>query len=240
MQINCVFTQKIANVFSQKIFQVTGGSVCSFLPGGPRRFVQHLPKFVKITFEGIGEKNEDFVSELNEQERNDNLDEVVQLLPDVIKELKKVGLANIIIYFFRLVSNGKFPMQNISFLLWTEVVQWFNLENTSSMRYMEKTKKFWKLAMRHFGGKFIRFMTGFINTSDIVFQTARKEQCDPNNTDVNFAVPSEQILRNFNPYGLSGSKRYPGIYTDVMKVVSKALEQTSACLTFEKKKAMRF
>jgi hypothetical protein len=80
---------------------------------------------------------------------------------------------------------------------------------------MEKTKKFWKLAMRHFGGKFIRFMTGFINTSDIVFQTARKEQCDPNNTDVNFAVPSEQILRNFNPYGLSGSKRYPGIYTDV-------------------------
>jgi hypothetical protein len=169
----------------------------------------------KITFEGIGEKNEDFVSELNEQERNDNLDEVVQLLSDVIKELKKVGLANIIIYFFRLVSNGKFPMQNISFLLWTEVVQWFNLENTSSMRYMEKTKQFWKLGMRHFGGKFIRFMTGFKNTSDIVFQTARKGQCDPNNSDVNFAVPSEQILRNFNPYGLSGSKRYPGIYTDV-------------------------
>ena len=55
-------------------------------------------------------------------------------------------------------------------------------------------------------------MTGFINTSDIVFQTARIEQCDPNNSDVNFAVPSEQILRNFNPYRLSGSKRYPGIY----------------------------
>ena len=81
---------------------------------------------------------------MNEQERNDNLDEVVQLLSDVIKELKKVGLANIIIYFFRLVSNGKFPMQNISFLLWTEVVQWFNLENTSSVRYMEKTNKFWR------------------------------------------------------------------------------------------------
>jgi hypothetical protein len=45
-----------------------------------------------------------------------------------------------------------------------------------------------------------------------VFQTARKGQCDPNNSDVNFAVPSEQILRKFNPYRLSGSKRYPGIY----------------------------
>ena len=110
------------------------------------------------------------------------------------------------------MSNGKFPMQNLSFLLWTEVVQWFNLENTSSVRYMEKPKTFWKFGMRHFGGKFIRFMTGFKNTSDIVFQTARKGQCDPNNSDVNFAVPSEQILRNVNPYRLSGSKRYPGIY----------------------------
>ena len=82
-------------------------------------------------------------------------------------------------------------MQNISFLLWTEVVQWFNLENTSSMRYMEKTKQFWKLGMRHFGGKFIRFMTGFKNTSYIVFQTARKGQCDQNNSDVNFAVPNK-------------------------------------------------
>jgi hypothetical protein len=36
------------------------------------------------------------------------------------------------------------------------------------MRYMEETKTFWKLGCRHFGGRFIRFMSGFKNTTQLV------------------------------------------------------------------------
>ena len=101
---------------------------------------------------------------------------------------------------------------------------------------MDQTKKFWKLGMRHFGGKFVRYKTGFKNTSDIVFEAAAKGQCNPKDSDINFAMPSEHIIRNLNPYNLTGLKRCPGLYTDEMQVASKALEQTSACLTIDGKK----
>ena len=164
------------------------------------------------------------------------IQEVVSLLPAVLKELQKIGQQNVVKDFFKLVCDGKFPMNNILFLLWTEVVQWFTLENSSKMIYMDQTKNFWKLGMRHFGGKFVRYMTGFKNTSDIVFEAATKGHCNPIESDINFAVPSEQVIRNFNPYNLTGTKRQSGIYNDVMDVVSKALHQTLACLTFDGKK----
>ena len=166
---------------------------------------------------------------INEQEM-EYVNEVVSLLPDVLTELRKTGLENVILDFFKLVCDGKFPINNISFLLWTEVVQRFKLENTSKMRYMDQTKTFWKLRMRHFGGKIVRYMTGFKNTFDIVFEAATKGQCNPKDSDINFAMPLEHIIRNFNPYNLTGLKRCPGIYTDVMEVVSKALSRTNFCL----------
>ena len=78
---------------------------------------------------------------INEQEM-EYVNEVVSLLPDVLTELRKTGLENVILNFFKLVCDGKFQINNISFLLWTEVVQWFKLENTSKMRYMDQTKMF--------------------------------------------------------------------------------------------------
>jgi hypothetical protein len=63
--------------------------------------------------------------------------------------------------------------------------------------------------MKHFGGKFVRYKTGFKNTFDIVFEAADKGQCNHKDSDINFAMPSEHIIRNFNPYNLTGLKRCP-------------------------------
>lgn len=68
--------------------------------------------------------------------------EMVRLLPQVISTVKEGGLDNIFLQCFQSIEKGIFPLDNIAFLLWTEVVQWFGLDNTCSMRYSEEAKKF--------------------------------------------------------------------------------------------------
>lgn len=46
-----------------------------------------------------------------------------------------------------------FPINNIALRLWLEVVEWYANENTTTMRYMNETKSFWKVGWRLFGGK---------------------------------------------------------------------------------------
>jgi hypothetical protein len=83
------------------------------------------------------------------------------------------------------VKDGIFPLENISFLLWVEVVKWYKQDTTSSMRYTEDTKIFWKLAWRHFGEKFVRFMTGFKNMAQINSGSAKRGQLKPKESDIN-------------------------------------------------------
>ena len=177
------------------------------------------------------------VSEIQDSDdEEESLKTLTELAPVVLSELKKYELQEPFVHFFQEVADGKFPLTNISFLLWLDVVNWYKHEVTSSMRYMEQTKKFWKLGWRHFGGKFVRFMTGFKNTSDVLSGESEKGSCKPENSDINFVIPSLDVLRNYTPYGTDTKPRDPGIYTDVMESVSSALEGTSACLTFDGKK----
>ena len=48
-------------------------------------------------------------------------------------------------------------------------------------------------------------------------------------------MPDHRVLRAFDPYQ-SGGERQPGIYTDVMEVVSSNLNHQSACLVFYENK----
>ena len=92
---------------------------------------------------------------------NDTVDEKTKLLPVVIASLAEEGFDKTLLEFFKQVSLGQFPLQNISFLLWMEVIKWFSCGNTSTMRYSDATKKFWKLGYRLFGGRFIHYMGGY-------------------------------------------------------------------------------
>jgi hypothetical protein len=87
--------------------------------------------------------------------------EIISLLPSVFNTLKECGLTSEFISFNKLLSEKKFPMDNIAFLLFLDVVRWFSLDNyTSFMRYNDEIKLFWRTGLRLFGGRFLRFMGG--------------------------------------------------------------------------------
>ena len=60
---------------------------------------------------------------------------------DVLKTLEESGTKKPFLDFCRLVHSNNFPLDNIAYLLWVEVLRWYTMENTSSMRYSEQTKK---------------------------------------------------------------------------------------------------
>lgn len=60
----------------------------------------------------------------------------------VIQQFKEHGLERTFINFFEFVQKGLFPINNVAFRLWFEVVEWYANENTTTMWYMNKTKSF--------------------------------------------------------------------------------------------------
>ena len=104
----------------------------------------------------------------------DEMTYIMSLIPSVVTTLRENGLGDVLPQFFKSVADGRMPLDNIAFLLWIEVLRWFNLDNTTAMRYSEDTKKFWKLGYRLFGGKFVRYMSGFKHMSSAEFELDRR------------------------------------------------------------------
>ena len=63
-----------------------------------------------------------------------DIQEMYAILPDVLKTLEESGTKNPSWIFCRLVHSNNFPLDNIAYLLWVEVLRWYTMENTSSMR----------------------------------------------------------------------------------------------------------
>jgi hypothetical protein len=177
--------------------------------------------------------------DLSDDIRDTDLHDMMELAPYVIEVLRKNDLDNVFLMFFRQVHNKPDSVKNIAFLLWAEVVRWFHQNTSVTMRYMDKTKMFWKLGWQLFGGKFLRFMSGYKNEYQYVSGDIEKGIYNPADSEVNFAVPDSKILRNFKPYGSNFTckgVRKPGIFEDVIEKISPALLSTSCCLTFDGKK----
>ena len=111
--------------------------------------------------------NEILVDSLN-TEYKDDFRELKALLPTVVEKLCKEGFDDALISFIKQTASDAFPLNNIAFLLWVDVVRWFNCSSTTLMRYSEDTKKFWKVGWRIFRGRFINFMSGYKNDSQVV------------------------------------------------------------------------
>ena len=67
-----------------------------------------------------------------------------------------------------------------------------------------------------FGGKFVLFMTGFKNTSQITFGETVPGKFNTDESEINFVVPDISVLRSFSPYGTGTLFRQPGLYTDLI------------------------
>ena len=143
---------------------------------------------------------------------DEEIQEMTRLIPFVLECLAGVGLNNVFLDYFRQLQSGVQTTDNIAFLLWADVVQWYNQPTAASMRYNSDTKRFWRLGWKLFGVKFLNFMSGYKNTTQIMEGSAERGKCDPKQSNINFIVPSVQILSDFKPYGnlFSGVKK-PGI-----------------------------
>jgi hypothetical protein len=63
-----------------------------------------------------------------------------------------------------LLASGTFPLHNICYLLFLDIVEWFSCE----------TVKFWQIGYRLFHGKFLRFMSGIRNFGQVLDGTSER------------------------------------------------------------------
>lgn len=97
------------------------------------------------------------------------------------------------------MNEGHFPTNNIAFSLFCDVVEWFSKDDSRHMRYSNSTLQFFWIGRKLFGGRFLRFMSGMKNETDQL--TNATTHFDPLKSRINFACPSESILRDLNPFG---------------------------------------
>ena len=66
------------------------------------------------------------------------------------------------------MKEKQFPMTNIAFQLWSDVVQWFGNTDTRQMRYSQESLKFFWVGKKLFDGRFVRFMSRMINETNLL------------------------------------------------------------------------
>ena len=124
------------------------------------------------------------------------VDEMTALIPAVLLNLQKAGKLNSYVKFQRMLAKDCFPLDNIAFLLFLDVVNWFSNSNTCTMRYeYEETIQFWMIGFCLFHGKWLRFMSGQKNLGQVLDHTAERGDFDPLLSSINFAVPHIKQLR---------------------------------------------
>ena len=81
-------------------------------------------------------------------------------LNSAIQNLLKSGLLKEICTFLQLVANNCFPLDNISFLLFLDVVNFYSKENACAMRYRQDTYLFCIYGYLLLKGRLLRLMGG--------------------------------------------------------------------------------
>ena len=122
---------------------------------------------------------ESITSDIADLNVEDELSSMINLLPDVVSVLKQNGQLANWVKLFRLLSTNAFPLDNICFLLFTDLVKFLSLDTTTCMRYDPVVKKFWATGRQLFHGKCIRFMSGFKNVGQLVEKQCKRGDYRP-------------------------------------------------------------
>ena len=118
------------------------------------------------------------------------INDMIDLLPKVLKSLEDVGQKESFLKLLGLLASGTFPLHNICYLLFLDIVEWFSCDSTTHMRYGHETVKFWQIGYRLFHGNFLRFMSGIRNFGQVLDGTSERGFFDPLKSKVNCAVPN--------------------------------------------------
>ena len=180
-------------------------------------YYTHAPAEIEITFDHLKQtkfrpstsapinsaKRLDFTTE------NGGIDTRTQyisvLLPTLITKLKSAGLWH---EFQRSlleqIVDGKFPLDNLSLLLFLETAKWYSLEDKKTMNYRDTTVQVWKIGYRICHGTFLRLMSG--SGGDGI---------------VNFPVPTVQTLLDYQPFKDLPVTLQPGIIKSAIRLTKK-------------------
>ena len=120
------------------------------------------------------------------------------ILKDVLWKMAGSGHLDDFTTLLKAIHLGKMPTDCLPLLLCFELAKFKSLVTTTNMTYSDVTLQFWRLLYRLLGGAVIRALSGPKNVSQVVTQEATKGLYDPLKAKVNFAVPSESVLRNID------------------------------------------
>ncbi|KAH3864842.1 hypothetical protein DPMN_027871 [Dreissena polymorpha] len=175
----------------------------------------------------------------NQEDMISDICDISVLWEQSFHALHEAGLDQTLFAFLKEFSDGRFPPDNLALRLFADVVKWFSCKQTTEMRYSRESKMFWKLGCRLFGGRFLHFMGGSKHAGSSVLNSNGATDLDPSKSCINFAVPSENILREFDPYCLQKNiSDYcpPGVLNSMIDHLKKNINDASCCLTFDGKK----
>ena len=128
---------------------------------------------------------------LTDLKQSDTLDKVLGVL-------HQSGQLYDFMNLLELISSERLPTDNIVLLLLFERVKFEMCDTTVGMRYSETTKVFWSIVYRLCKGNGLKFFCGEKNWGQVVRKQCARSKYSPNTSKINFAVPDEKILRDFN------------------------------------------
>ena len=156
-----------------------------------------------------------------------------QIINDFLGEIDKVGHKATFMKFFSMVLNKQFPLDNVAFSLFTDVITWFSKDDSRGMRYSQPALKFFWLGKKLFGGRFVRFMSGLKNETDLL---KGNTTLNPTDSKINFACPSEYVLTNLNPLGNDFPEiKSSGLINGMIELKSEKDYENSFVLMFDGK-----
>ena len=114
------------------------------------------------------EETSSFDSSSEEPRNIGRKEELIKLLPDVISYLVDNNQYGNFLNFAKLLAHRKLPLDNISYNLFMDVVNFYSCKTTQLMRYNPVSKSFWQVGKKLFHSKFINFMCGFKHLGALV------------------------------------------------------------------------
>ena len=121
-----------------------------------------------------------------------------ELLLNIINKLEKCNRLNDFMKLMRHLSTGEIAMDNIVWILMLERAKFQSCKNTMAMRYSKVTKLFWSIVYRLCKSSGLKFFAGKKNWGQVVSNECGRSRYTPEKSKINFAVPSESVLRYMN------------------------------------------
>ena len=145
----------------------------------------------------VKQRNREKVTNLFADQELENKKKLFEIIPDVFDVLSRTKLLNDFVVFITLIGKGTMPLDNIAFLLALEVGRRYSVDSTNRMWYWPETTLFWRVELKLFHGSFKRFMSGGKLEGQIIENSGTDNSLSPQDSQINFAVPPIEKLRNY-------------------------------------------